>query len=71
MADSITPDDNAVFSPTYRALYVGTAGNVTLVPRNQTTAVTFWGLQDGTILPVSVKQVLSTGTTANQIIGLR
>lgn len=71
VADAITPNDTTVFQTTYRALYIGTAGNVTVIPRNQTTPVTFWGLQDGTILPVSAKSVLSTGTTAGQIIGLR
>ena len=70
-AEVITPSDTTVYSPIYRAVYVGTGGNVTVLPSESLTPVTFSNVVDGSILPVSVSKVLSTGTTASNIIGLR
>jgi len=50
-----------------RALYVGTQGNLKVVTVQEDT-VTFVGIQG--ILPVRVKQIYSTGTTASDVIGL-
>ena len=52
-----------------RALYVGTTGDVkvTTVSGN---AVTFVGVPAGYLLPVSVRRVWSTGTTASDFVGL-
>jgi hypothetical protein len=69
----ITPSDTAAQS--YRAIYVGGAGNVALVPEGQSSAsaesaVTFTAVVLGTILPVSCKKVMNTNTTATLLIGL-
>ena len=50
-------------------LYVGVAGNlrVTTVAGDD---VTFENIQNGSFFPVQVKQVFSTGTTADNIIAL-
>lgn len=48
---------------TARGLYVGGAGNVTLLTAAGTT-VLFSSVPAGTVLPVSCKRVNSTGTTA-------
>jgi hypothetical protein len=52
-----------------RALYIGGGGIVVLDTYTQ-TSLTFAGLQSGTILPVNVKRVRSTGTTATSLIAL-
>lgn len=64
----ITPTDNTLVGP-FAALYVGVAGDITLVPRNSTTAVLFKAVPVG-ILPFAVQGVNSTGTTATNILGL-
>tara|TARA_R110001632_G_scaffold196480_1_gene318498 strand:- start:155 stop:421 length:267 start_codon:yes stop_codon:yes gene_type:complete len=50
-------------------LYVGVAGNlrVTTVAGDD---VTFENIQDGSFVPVQVKQVFATGTSADNIIAL-
>ena len=52
-----------------RALYVGTAGDIALIPAGGSSSVTFTAVPVG-ILPVAVKRVLSTATTASHIVAL-
>ena len=67
-ATAVTASDTTEFTNT-RGLYVGTGGDiaVTMVDGN---ACTFVSVPGGTILPVQVIQVLSTDTTASNIIAL-
>ncbi len=67
-ATAITPADSDLDNQ-MRSLYIGGSGNLKVTTVNG-HAVTFVGLVAGTILPVSVKRVWSTGTTATNIIGL-
>lgn len=67
-AFSITPADADMSTPA-RALYVGGAGNVAVVTTGG-DSVTFVGVAAGTVLPVSVRRVSSTGTTATSIVGM-
>lgn len=55
----------------FRGLYVGSAGDVAILPEGNAASVTFVGVQAGTILPVRGTQVLATGTTATSILALR
>lgn len=66
-AQAITPSDTAPQS--YRAIYVGGAGNVSVVTAGGNT-VTFTAPPVGSILPVEVNFVRSTNTTATLLIGL-
>ncbi|MBU9261982.1 spike base protein, RCAP_Rcc01079 family [Burkholderia multivorans] len=66
-AAAITPSDTA--AQTYRAIYVGGAGNVAVKTTGGNT-VTFTAPPVGSIIPVEVQQVLATGTTATLLIGL-
>lgn len=66
-AFAVTPSD--VTTQPANALYVGTTGNVAVVTEAGTT-VTFSNVPVG-ILPIRVIQVLSTGTTASNIVGLK
>lgn len=67
-AFAITPHDtNAQLAA---ALYTGSGGSIA-VRTDAGTTLTFANVTAGTILPVKVNRVLSTGTTATGIIGLR
>ena len=65
---AITPSDVTVLQDDLRALYVGGAGNVTVLTSGGQT-VTFNGVPAGYILPISVKQVRAS-TTATNILAL-
>ena len=67
-AFAVTPSDTTVLRAT--ALYVGGAGNVSVTMEDGSTA-TFTGVAAGSVLPIRVSQVRSTGTTATAIIGLK
>jgi hypothetical protein len=66
---AITPNDATILQDDLRGLYIGGAGNLAVITSGGQT-VTFVGLAAGTILPVSVKRVLATGTTATSILAL-
>jgi hypothetical protein len=67
---AIVPSDSAVL-PTYsKGLYVGGAGDVTLIATNDGAALTFKAVPAGTTLRVRVKQVMATGTTATYLVAL-
>jgi len=66
---AITPHDTNDLSEITRGLYVGGTG--TLVAELASGAqITFAGVVGGTLLPVRVRKVLATGSTATQIMGL-
>lgn len=70
VAAAVTKSDSTVVG--FRALYVGGAGDVAVYMADNTTdtSVVFAGVPAGSILPIAVRRVLSTGTTATLIIGL-
>ncbi len=67
-AYAVTPNDSTVLAGC-RALYVGVSGDVALVAKGSAAAVTFKSAPVG-ILPVQAVKVLSTGTTATDIVRL-
>lgn len=63
----IAPNDSTALDAIAVSLYVETGGTVSFVSAaGHTRTVT---LHDGAILPVGVRQVLATGTTATGIHG--
>lgn len=70
-AETITPNDSAVFENIYNALYIGGDGNLVVRAVNSDSNVTINGAKAGTFLLVAVDRVLATGTTATGILGLR
>lgn len=68
-AFAITKSDATVFAQPTRGLWVGGTGDVAVRMLDQTT-VTFVGVPAGVYLPVRVDKVLSTGTSATNIVGL-
>lgn len=51
------------------ALWVGSAGNVTVMMQSGDIAI-FVSVLSGTLLPICVQQVFASGTTASNILGL-
>ena len=70
-AVAVTPSDSGHI-PATAAIYVGGAGNVTVVlaGAGRTTA-TFTNVAAGTTLPVAAVQVKATGTSATYLLALR
>lgn len=66
-AADVTPSDATILGA--RALFVGTTGDLAVVPQGQTGAVTFQNVPVG-FFPVSVAKVMSTNTTASDIVAL-
>jgi hypothetical protein len=64
---AVTPSDSTVYDA--RALFIGGAGNLSLMPIGGSTAVTFTGVTAGTVLPVSAGKVMAA-TTATLIVAL-
>ena len=63
----VTKSDVTVFAEE-SAIYVGTGGDIALVLVGDSTQVTYVNIPNGSLLPYNVKQVLSTGTTASDIV---
>jgi hypothetical protein len=68
-AAAVTPNDSTDLTNTARALYVGSTGDVKVDTAAGDT-VTFGTVPSGAILPVRVKRVYSTGTTASNIVSI-
>lgn len=72
-AAAVTASDSTVVNA--RALYVGTGGTVAVHMLGNAaspgeTSVSFVNVPSGTLLPISCYRVLSTGTTASNIVAL-
>lgn len=66
---AIFPDDTAPLAWVARQLWIGTAGDVTLAPRDSKVPVLFKNVPVG-ILSIWTRQVFATGTTAGNIVAL-
>lgn len=66
---AVTPSDSTVLAAGCRGLFVGTAGNVAVTGADG-TSVTFLNVANGTKLDLGPVKVLSTGTTASNILAL-
>lgn len=70
-AAAVTPSDTAQFPSSM--IYVGVSGNVAVMPADQEgrtspTAVTFVGMSAGDTVPVLCSRVMSTNTTATNLV---
>lgn len=65
---SVTTSDSSEIDPT-RGLYIGGAGNIKVDTAAGTT-VTLNNAAAGSVLPIRVKKVYATGTTATNIVAL-
>lgn len=67
---AVTPSDSTTFTPPAIGLWVGTGGNVAVRMFGSQTSVTFLNVPNGNTLPIQVDKVLSTGTSASDIVRL-
>lgn len=66
---AVTPDNANDLTIQTRGLYVGGTGDVKVTSITG-DVVTFVGVPAGMVLPIRVKRVWATGTTATAIVGL-
>lgn len=66
---AVTPSDTANLEPRPRGLYIGGSGNVR-VQSASGNIQTFFGVAAGTVLGIRPVRVLSTSTTATNILAL-
>lgn len=57
------------YATPFKALYIGTGGNVKVDLVGTGTGITYKAIPNGTWLAVRVKTIYTTGTTAKSIIG--
>lgn len=69
-AVAITPHDTNDLTDITRGLFVGTGGNVSLILADDSVAVLFKNVPAGVVLPLRVKRVRATNTTAADMLGL-
>ena len=69
-AAAVTPSDSTDLTFVTRALYVGGAGTVVVDMAETGTTISFVGVPAGTFLPLRVKRVRATSTTATSIVAL-
>lgn len=67
-AAAITPSDSTAVA--FDAVYVGTTGNLA-VTTGAGTVVTFPSVPAGYILPIRCVKVMSTNTTATNLVGMK
>lgn len=68
-AETVVPHDVNELAIVSRGLYVGVAGNVAVLMADDSTA-TFVGVLAGTLLPIRIKRVNATNTTATNMVAL-
>lgn len=67
---AVTPDDDNDLANATRALWIGGTGDISVIFVGQSTAVLLESIPAGTLLPIRVARVLSTNTTATEIVAL-
>jgi hypothetical protein len=67
-AVAITPSDSTVLN--LCGFYVGGAGNVAVQTAAGSTAVTFIAPPVGSVIKLQIARIMSTSTTATNIVGL-
>jgi hypothetical protein len=67
---AVTPDDTVALAVPARRIYVGGAGNLTVMLRDDQAPVTLTNCLAGTVYEVWAKRVMATGTTATNLVAL-
>ena len=62
------PEDN--FAEPTRAIWVGGAGDLAVIPRAGANPIVLTNVPAGTLLPIAVIRVHSTGTDASDVVAL-
>ena len=69
VASAVTPNDSTDLTTVAQGIYIGGAGDLKVDMADSGT-VTFSSVPAGVFLPIIVKRIYSTGTTATNIIAL-
>lgn len=69
-AHLITPSDATDLAVASRALYVGTGGDIQLELTESAAPIVFKNVQTGSVLPLRVKRVYASLTTATDLVAL-
>lgn len=69
-AEVVTAHDTTELAKVSRALYVGVGGDVSVQFAGVGTAIVFKNVPTGAILPIRIKRVNSTSTTATNMVSL-
>lgn len=69
-AVAVTPDNSNDLADPTRGIWVGGAGNLNVDMLGDGSTVLFSGIQAGTLLPIRVRRIRSTNTTATLIVAL-
>ena len=69
-AFAITPNDDTILGCMTRGIYVGGAGDLSVLMADDDDPVIFVAVPAGTVLPIRVNKVRSTGTTATSLVGV-
>jgi hypothetical protein len=72
-ATVVSPSDDTDLAAHSRGLYVGGAGDLTVImacESNDATTTLFSAVPAGTVLPIRVRRVLDAGTDATLIVSL-
>ena len=67
---AVTPHDTNELAYLPKAIYVGGAGDLSLIGGGDTAPVVLAAVPAGSIIPVRAKIVRNTGTTATDIVAL-
>ena len=68
--EAVTPSDTVDLAYVSRAIYVGGAGNLAVLLSGDAAAVTLIAVAVGSVLPLRVKRVMATNTTATNLVAL-
>ena len=67
---TIAPDDAQELLEAPKAIYIGTGGDIVLRPLDNEQDIVLRNAISGSILDIRVRAIRSTGTTAQDIVGL-
>lgn len=67
-AAAVTPADGSDIANASRAIYIGGSGDLKVDMVGGQTAIVFSGLNAGSLLPLRVKRIYATDTTATNIV---
>ena len=69
-AYAVTASDTLYLKESSRALFIGNNGDIKVDMVGEGAAIVFENVADGTILPIQVRRVYDTDTTASGIVAL-
>jgi hypothetical protein len=67
---AVTPSDTVDLTNLTRGVYVGAGGDLAVIFANDTASTTLVAVPTGVVLPIAVRRILSTGTTATSVVAL-